>query len=357
MPEHERVSIFSPAEPNGRPRLLELRAALSQTTTRVLYIEDAFDQALLVKAFFNALPGYQVTHAQDGDQAIKLVESQRWDLIVTDLNLPGADGFTVIRRARHISPDVPILVTTGYTQAQYEEQALRAGADQVMIKPLNQDEFTTRVVAMVEQDTGTDPELDDLDEVILVIEGRLGDAEMGCGGTLMKAVDEHETVVVIPILNSERVASHEELKAASIAASILSVELRVDRDLFGSFEAQKALIAEAVAELRPTTVYLPAPDDRDSSRREASLMGIAATGAVAHVFGYETATTGLDFLPTRFVDVRAQMVLKMEALAAYQSAGAARVDLRPRMAQAYARYWGRFKDFTEVEAFQAVNRD
>lgn len=323
----------------------------------MLYIEDAFDQALLVKAFFNALPGYHVTHAQDGDQAIKLVESQRWDLIVTDLNLPGADGFTVIRRARHISPDVPILVTTGYTQAQYEEQALRAGADQVMIKPLNQEEFTSRVVAMVERESGAPPELEDLDEVILVIEGRLGDAEMGCGGTLMKAVEDHETVVVMPILNSDRAGSHEELKAASIAASILGVDFRVDRTLFGNFEAQKDLIARTLDELRPTTLYLPAPDDRDSSRREASLMGIAASSGVSHVFGYETATTGLDFLPTRFVDVRAQMVLKMEALAAYQSVGAPRVDLRPRMAQAYARYWGRFKDFTEVEAFQAVSRD
>jgi hypothetical protein len=48
------------------------------------------------------------------------------------------------------------------------------------------------------------------------------------------------------------------------------------------------------------------------------------------------------------------MVLKMEALSTYQSLGAARVDLRPRMAQAYARYWGRYLEFTEVEAFQAL---
>ncbi|MDE3003923.1 MAG: hypothetical protein OXU33_08115 [Gemmatimonadota bacterium] len=49
--------------------------------------------------------------------------------------------------------------------------------------------------------------------------------------------------------------------------------------------------------------------------------------------------------------------MKMEALAAYQSVGAPRVDLRPRTAQAYARYWGRFEGFTEVEAFQEVSRD
>jgi hypothetical protein len=72
------------------------------------------------------------------------------------------------------------------------------------------------------------------------------------------------------------------------------------------------------------------------------------------VLAYETATTGLAFTPSIFNDVHAEMVIKMEALAAYQAVGAPRVDLRPRMAQAYARYWGRFRDFTEVEAFQQV---
>jgi hypothetical protein len=73
------------------------------------------------------------------------------------------------------------------------------------------------------------------------------------------------------------------------------------------------------------------------------------------VLAYETATTGLEFVPARFNDVRAEMVLKLEALSAYQAVGAGRVDLRPRMAQAYARYWGRFQDFTEVEAFEKVH--
>jgi hypothetical protein len=101
-------------------------------------------------------------------------------------------------------------------------------------------------------------------------------------------------------------------------------------------------------------VYLPAPGDRNEDRRKASMVGQAATAEVDNVFGYETATTGLDFLPTHFVDVHTQMVMKLEALSAYQSVGAPRVDLRPRMAQAYARYWGRFRDFTEVEAFQEM---
>jgi len=328
---------------------------LSSSTVRVLYLEDAFDHALLVKAFFNTLPGYEVTHAQDGDRAVELLKNEQWDLIVTDLNLPGRDGYAVIRTARQLSGAIPILVTTGYTQAQYEEQALRAGADQVMIKPLRQHEFVTRVVKMVEHQGNEEGE-PNTREVILVIEGRLGDAEMGCGGVMMGAAQEAETVVVLPILNHADDASYEELQAARIACGILGIDLRLEVERFGDRVAQRDLIRRTVAELQPTSVFVPASGDRDESRREARLMTLQAATEVPRLYGYETATTGSTFVPTRFVDVHAQMVVKMEALAAYQSVGAPRVDLRPRMAQAYARYWGRWMDFTEVEAFEEVKR-
>jgi CheY-like chemotaxis protein/LmbE family N-acetylglucosaminyl deacetylase len=321
---------------------------------RVLYVEDAIDQALLVKAFFNTLKGFTVSHAQDGDTALKLIASKPWDILVTDLNLPGADGFALIKAFRSKFRRLPILVTTGYTQAEYEEQALRAGADQVMIKPLNQEDFIARVQAMVA--AGQAPEKDEA-AVVLAIEGRLGDAEMGCGGTLMAEVAKGHTVVLVPICKSDRDASPEELKAASIAANILGIELRVDRTLFGDAGAQRDLVERTLNELRPTAMFMPARDDRDPSRREAAKIAEESAGEIGTVLAYETATTGLEFTPSRFHDIRAEMVLKMEALAAYQALGAPRVDLRPRMAQAYARYWGRFRDFTEVEAFEQVREE
>jgi DNA-binding response OmpR family regulator len=325
----------------------------SPQSPRVLYVEDAIDQALLVKAFFATMPGYHVTHAQDGETALKLIAEKAWSLLVTDLNLPGADGFALIKAFRAKFTGTPILVTTGYTQPEYEEQSLRTGADHVLIKPLGQEEFVARVMAMMAR--GHVENADDDVKVVLVIEGRLGDAEMGCGGTLMAEVAKGHTVVVIPICRKEGDVTPEELKAAAIAADILGVEFRVDRTLFGNAEGQKDLVERTLNELRPTTVFMPAPDDRDPSRREAARVAKEATVEVETVLAYETATTGLDFTPFRFQDVRAEMVLKLEALAAYQAVGAARVDLRPRMAQAYARYWGRFKDFTEVEAFEKVH--
>jgi len=110
----------------------------------------------------------------------------------------------------------------------------------------------------------------------------------------------------------------------------------------------------AVRDLGPGTVYVPAMDEDHPARREAFRIAKAATTGVPRVLGYQTATTGLDFKPTVFEDVSEFMVMKMESLAAYQAAGAGRLDLTPRMAQAYARYWGRFRKFVEVEAFEVI---
>ncbi|MGB1840910.1 MAG: hypothetical protein ACPHWZ_07395 [Longimicrobiales bacterium] len=139
-----------------------------------------------------------------------------------------------------------------------------------------------------------------------------------------------------------------------IASTILGIDLRLDAERFGDRLAQRSLIQQTLDELRASTVYLPAAGDRDASRREARLMTLETENEVPLLNGYETATTDKNFLPTRLVDVHAQMVRKIDALASYQAFGAVRVDLLPRMARAYARYWGRWTDFTEVEAFEEV---
>jgi hypothetical protein len=98
------------------------------------------------------------------------------------------------------------------------------------------------------------------------------------------------------------------------AGTALTVDLsKTCRVLYveDAFDQARLLVQDKewdLNELRPDTAYLPIEDDRDPSRVEASRIG--------------------------------------------QSVGADRVDLRPRMAQACARYWGRFCEFTEVEAFQ-----
>lgn len=315
-------------------------------------MEDAFDQALLVKTFLQ--DPYHVVHSQDGDRAARLLEEEQWDLLVTDLNLPGMDGFTLIQKARSLHPELPILAVTGYTAAHYHEQAFRAGADDLLTKPLDRDPFLKRVQDLT---AGGDavPRAASPGETVLAVGGLVGDVEMGCGASILRLrAEEEREAVILPLCKDEMDTTGSGIKAARAAADILGGRLVLDLNAMEETERRVALLEEVVQDLKPTTALIPAMNEMHPARMEAFRIAKGATSSVPRVLGYQTATTGMDFKPDLLRDVGEYMVGKMEALAAYHEAGAARLDLAPRMAQAYARYWGRFEQFSEVEAFETI---
>jgi len=320
------------------------------TPIRVLFVEDAFDQALVVKSFLASAGNFDVTHAQDGDSAADFLRDQEWDLFITDLNLPGTDGFALIRICREVHPDVPVMATTGYTGAHYQEEAFRAGSSDLMTKPLDKEEFLNRVDKLL----GPRADLAPKGASILAIGGLVGDVEMGCGGSLVEWATQGKTVYVAPLCGDELDASGAGLTGAREAATLLGVHAVIDEAAMEDTTRRVGLVEQLVRECNPEVMYVPAMDDNHPARREAFRIAKAASGNVPVVLGYQTATTGLDFRPVRYVDISNEMMVKMEALAAYQAAGASRLDLGPRLAQAYARYWGRLNKFTEVEAFEIL---
>ncbi len=323
------------------------------TPIRILFVEDAFDQALLVKAFLSSAGNYEVTHSQDGDSAAELIRNEKWDLFITDLNLPGMDGFELIRLCHKVSPDVPIMATTGYTGAHYQEEAFRSGASDLMTKPLDKEDFLNRVAKLVGGTGTTGPEA----PAVLAIGGLVGDAEMGCGGSLAEWAANGKAVYIVPIWGDEMDASGAGLTGARAAASILGATAIIDEVAMEDTGRRMTLVERLVEEHNPDILYMPTMDDDHPARREAFRIAKAVGSTVPLVLGYQTCTTGPDFRPGRYVDISEEMMVKMEALAAYHEAGAGRMDLAPRMAQAYARYWGRLNKFTEVEAFEILKDD
>jgi hypothetical protein len=90
---------------------------------------------------------------------------------------------------------------------------------------------------------------------------------------------------------------------------------------------------------------------------EAFRVAKAANAEATTGLSYETATTGLDYHPTHFVEVADQMAMKSEALEHFQAGTSQRPELTPEMAQAYARYWGRRECFALAEAFEVIQGD
>jgi len=316
---------------------------------RVLYAEDVFDQALLVKAFLQSAGGIQVVHAQDGQSAANLIRTQEWDLLITDLNLPGLDGYELCRIARAAHPGLPVLAVTGYTGAHYQEQAFRAGASELLNKPVDREELLAKVGELTGLGGGM------ARPNVLAVGALVGDVEMGCGGSLARHRSTGADITIAVLCKDDLDGTDAGLIGAPKAAAALGARLVLERPVLEDPQRRSALLDRLVLELRPTIAYIPAIDDAHPSRRETFRIAREVTTAVPTVLGYQTATTGMDFRPTYFREVGDVLMDKMEALAAYQEAGLHRLDLAPRLAQAYARYWGRLERFGEVEAFEKVH--
>jgi two-component system, OmpR family, KDP operon response regulator KdpE len=90
--------------------------------------------------------GYSVLEAPNGDQALEAIRSERVDLILLDVNMPGRSGLEVCREIRS-SSDVPIIMLTVRNTERDKVQALDAGADDYVVKPFGVEELLARIRA------------------------------------------------------------------------------------------------------------------------------------------------------------------------------------------------------------------
>jgi DNA-binding NtrC family response regulator len=103
---------------------------------QVLVVDDMAAIRALLANFFQK-KGLAVTTAADGVQAIQILERNRgkFDLVVTDLHMPGADGFAVLMEAKKSCPGCAVVIVTGYASMESAIQAVRVGAYDYLPKP------------------------------------------------------------------------------------------------------------------------------------------------------------------------------------------------------------------------------
>jgi DNA-binding NtrC family response regulator len=83
--------------------------------------------------------GYEVDTAADGLLALELVAEKAPRLIVTDLKMPNMDGMELVAKVREQTPEIPTIVTTAFNDLSSAVQAMRAGAEDYLTKPIDFD--------------------------------------------------------------------------------------------------------------------------------------------------------------------------------------------------------------------------
>jgi DNA-binding NtrC family response regulator len=81
--------------------------------------------------------GHEVVAVEDGAEAIRLARDSAFDLIITDLRMPGADGMAVLREAKRACPETPVVLITAYGGIESAVDAMRDGADDFLQKPFS----------------------------------------------------------------------------------------------------------------------------------------------------------------------------------------------------------------------------
>ncbi len=111
-----------------------------------ILIVDDFEEIQILVAHWLRSRGHQVTCASTGEAAIKLLEQERFDLVITDVMMPDGDGLDVIREFKHQRSPTRVLAITGggkyVTSAECARLAAELGADAIVLKPFDEQQFT-----------------------------------------------------------------------------------------------------------------------------------------------------------------------------------------------------------------------
>jgi excisionase family DNA binding protein len=128
--ESQRPRTARPTAGATTPRLATAPAG----RPRVLVVDDeASIRDLLSKTL--ALAEYDVDLAFDGRSAIERLRLMPYDLLITDLKMPGVDGLGVIREARRMKPDIPVIIITGFSTEASAIEAVNLGVAGYLTKP------------------------------------------------------------------------------------------------------------------------------------------------------------------------------------------------------------------------------
>lgn len=117
---------------------------------RILLVEDEKKIADSLKKGLSE-ENYVVEVAYDGLAGKKLYESQRFDLVILDINLPGISGLSLCRKIRNRNPSIPVVMLTALNATDDKIEGFDAGADDYIVKPFDFKELLVRIRALLKR--------------------------------------------------------------------------------------------------------------------------------------------------------------------------------------------------------------
>ena len=320
-------------------------------TTRVLVVEDDADALLLLRLILGPQPEYEVVFCRSPAQALALAPRRRFDVLVTDLHMPGMDGPDLAAVLREADPTLPVLLVTPRGAVDAAVRAVKGCVTDVLTTPLSPDAVCAAIDAAAHARRAAGLR-------ILAIGAHPDDVEIGAGATLAQHVRAGDRVTVLTASRGtvggdaglRRAEAHE-------AADRLGARL-VMGDLEDAAIPDRGptitLIESVIREVRPDVVYVHSAHDVRQDHRAVHAATLVAARDVPRVLCYQSPGATIDFRPSTFICAEAGLDTKLDAIAAFETQPAIRDHLEPEVLTATARHWGRLARVRYAEAFEVV---
>lgn len=115
---------------------------------KILVIDDDVETLDLLETFFSSL-GYEVKTVSNSIEGLKLVKQEIFDLLFLDIKLPEKNGIEVLKEVKAIDPKLPVIMITGYKEAENVIEAFRHGAIDCLLKPFNFEYIKTSILPKI----------------------------------------------------------------------------------------------------------------------------------------------------------------------------------------------------------------
>jgi DNA-binding NtrC family response regulator len=190
---------------------------------RVLIVDD--EDSLLLSLVANLeLEGFEVVAAPDGARALELVQKERFDLLLTDVRMPGMNGVDLFRQIRRLCPEMPVILMTAYAVEALIDEAIQEGVFTVLPKPFDIEHVIAALSRAVSH------------PMVLVVD-RVGDAESTAQALKARGIlcgiagDERESLAALEGRNVDVVLLNVGMEGGTTAPELVRRLLTLDASI------------------------------------------------------------------------------------------------------------------------------
>jgi LmbE family N-acetylglucosaminyl deacetylase/CheY-like chemotaxis protein len=322
---------------------------------RVLLIDDDRVFGIWATQVVQKRGGYELTHVLDPVAGLRRVATEPWDLVITDIEMPGMTGLELLEQVHRLEPGLPVAVVTAHATLDRAVTALRSAAVEFLHKPMPAADFLGKVATLVANGRAMRSVNR---ESVLAIGAHPDDVEIGAAGALLAHKAAGDLVSILTLSRGARGGTEEwRVREAEAAAEVIGARLFLN-DLedtrINEGDPTIGIIDGVIAELQPTVIYTHSVHDVHQDHRNTYRAAMVAARRVGRVYCFQSPSATVDFRPTFFVAIDEHVSGKLEAIRAFTSQFAIRDYLEPDLIVATARYWSRFCDGSHAEAFEGI---